>query len=138
MHVTIGQATLARALALVAPVAADGPAGLRLDHLLVRAEGSLLEVVATDLTDALRLRLPAVVWAAGAVTAPARLLHNLIAGLPGGDVALMVDDHHQLAIRSGRIGSTLAGHDPDDFPVLPASDGWPPIAHLWMGAGCKR
>src|SRR5437764_8245394 len=65
-----------------------------LSNVLIEASESRITLAATDLEMALQCSLAATVAEAGRLTVPARLLSDLVAQLPPGDVTLAADERH--------------------------------------------
>ena len=102
MHITVLQPDLARALALVAPLADDGPLP-QLGQVRLRADGGLLTLTVADPTVAVSVPVAATVRATGALAVPARRLAALVDGLAAGPVALEADgDGRRAVVRAGR------------------------------------
>lgn len=92
-----------------------------LGHVLLKAEGQTLEVVATDQEIGLRQRCAASVQKGGAVTAAARVFYDVVRSLPEGEVTLRAVDRQRLEVRAGRSVFRIAGLDPADFPAMPTA-----------------
>src|SRR5713226_5129030 len=65
-----------------------------LSNVLIEASGSTITLAATDLELAIQCSLGASVAEEGRLTVPARLLSDLVAQLPPGDVTLAADDRN--------------------------------------------
>jgi len=58
----------------------------------------------------------------GSLTVPARLLTDVVGGLPAGErVDLEVESGTTLSVRAGRFQTHLRGIDADEFPVIPSA-----------------
>lgn len=116
MKLTIERATLLRALGHVQSVVERRNTIPILSNVLLSASHDQVVFSATDLDMEITDASPAVVEAAGQVTAPAHMLHEIARELPeGAEVSLSYTaDDPRLEIRAGRSHFNL--------PVLPAGD----------------
>lgn len=93
-----------------------------LRNLLLRAEQSGCEVVATDLEVGLRVRVAqADVEREGAALLPADTLSSILREVEGDKVALGTEDQ-VTSVEAGGARYRLAGDDPREFPEVPAWD----------------
>lgn len=90
-----------------------------LSHILVQAEENALRLVATDMELSISLAIPARVEEAGGLTAPARLLTELLGTLPDKDVAISVDRSHAVKVKCDRSDYKLLGLPADEYPGIP-------------------
>jgi len=90
-----------------------------LSHLLLQSEDDGLRLTATDLEIAISLTIPATIQEPGRMTAPAKLLSELLGSLPEGEVALSVDRSHAARIHCGRADYKLLGLPDEEYPKLP-------------------
>jgi DNA polymerase III subunit beta len=91
-----------------------------LSHILIQAEGDGLRLVATDLELGISCRIPASISEAGALTAPARTLTEVLANLPDkGEVALSVDKSHTVRVNCQKSDYKILGLPAEDYPSLP-------------------
>ncbi len=91
-----------------------------LSHILVQAEEGALRLTATDLELGISLTIPsAQIETAGGLTAPARLLTELLGALPEGDVTLTVDLSHAVRLNCDRSDYKILGLPADEYPRLP-------------------
>src|SRR5580658_10243399 len=91
-----------------------------LSHILIQAENDGLRLIATDLELGISCRIPARIQEAGALTAPARTLTEVLANLPDkGDVALSVDKSHTVRVHCERSDYKILGLPAEDYPKLP-------------------
>jgi len=97
-----------------------------LSHLLVRAEGDRLHFSATDLEMVIECHVAAHVLEAGAFTAPARLLAEIVTQLPESEVSLELRGPQlELRTRSSQfLVNTLSA---EEFPVLPQVEAEPSL-----------
>lgn len=123
MHVIVDQATLKAAIAACKPAVAGRSPLTVLQNVLLRTEGDSdghrLVIQATDLDIGITRTIPARIEAPGAVTIPAKLLSDVVGGLPGGDVVLTLDTTTQtLGITCARFSSNIKGIEESDFPAI--------------------
>jgi DNA polymerase-3 subunit beta len=92
--------------------------------VLLRAQGSILEVKATDLEREVIEQVPAEVKQAGATTVQAHVLHDITRKLrDGAQVEIMRDpERERLTITSGQSRFALQTLSPEDFPDLAAGE----------------
>ncbi|MGI9439957.1 MAG: DNA polymerase III subunit beta [Parvibaculales bacterium] len=95
-----------------------------LSNVLLEADKNLLSLTATDLEIEIREQVEADISAAGAVTAPAHMLYDIVRKLPdGAQVELSVDDgQSRLTLVSGRSSFALQALPREDFPSMPKDD----------------
>jgi len=93
-----------------------------LSNLLLQAEGSGLQIGASDLEVTIRAQANATVKQPGAVTLPAAKLHEIARSLPDAEVTFKLMDRHQVAISCGRTKYRISGQPDDDFPDFPKID----------------
>lgn len=90
-----------------------------LGHLLITAEDDKLRIAATDLEIGMECIVEASVQEPGSLTAPARVLSEVLASLPETDVALSVDDTNTVSIKAATSDFSILGLPPEEFPMLP-------------------
>jgi DNA polymerase-3 subunit beta len=92
--------------------------------VLLKASGQALELKATDLEREVIEEAKAEVAAAGAVTVPAHMLHDIVRKLPeGSQVDIRRDtDKERLTLAAGQARFSLQTLGPEDFPDLNAGD----------------
>ena len=124
MKVSIERAQLLKAMSRAQGVVERKNTIPILANVLIEAEGDRVSLRATDLDIEVIEHLPAMVEAAGAVTVPAHLLHEIVRKLPdGAQVALGADpDSGKLDILAGRSRFSLATLPREDFPVMASSE----------------
>ncbi len=96
-----------------------------LSNMLLTAEGSSIEIVATDLEIGLRGRYAADVEKPGSVTVSAKKMFEIVRELPAEDIQIKVEDSNWIKILSGQSQFKLVGLPKDEYPALPdvAEDG---------------
>lgn len=90
-----------------------------LSHILMQSEDDGLRLSATDLELSISLKIPGHVEEEGGLTAPARLLTELLGSLPDSDVALSVDRSHAVRLHCNRSDYKLLGLPAEEYPKLP-------------------
>jgi DNA polymerase III subunit beta len=120
---TSSQALLAQ-LQVVSRVASTRSAVQALSGVQLAAEGSSVELRATDMEVGLRVPLDATVERPGVVVLPARLLVDVVRQLPSGDVSLEHRPTEQdVEIVAGPARFHIRTLRAEDFPPLPAPGG---------------
>ena len=124
MELTIDQATLSRALRLVARVVPTRPALPILQMVLLEAEAGRLHLSASDAELAMTTTVAAEVGKSGRVAIPARLLSDYVAHLPAEPLRLAFDSaRHRVRAVCGPFVATFATAEADEFPTLPDTSG---------------
>src|SRR2546423_243807 len=91
-----------------------------LSHVLIHNEDEGLRLTATDLEIGISLRIAgARVASVGGLTAPARILTELLSALPEGDVDISVDLSHAVRLTCGKSDYKILGLPADEYPKLP-------------------
>lgn len=119
MKITVTQRALHRALSGASRVAQQRTQLPILNNILLRTDGTQLQVAATNLELAVDFRVGAKVDKQGSITVPAKLVSEFISQLPDEPVRLEVDAN-KLHIHSGNYRSTVNGIAADEFPELPS------------------
>ena len=120
MRVTIERSNLLKTLNHVHRVVERRNTIPILSNVLIRADGSNLELKATDLDLEINESTGAMVEQAGATTVPAHLLYEIVRKLPdGGEVQLATNaDGNSMTVISGRSNFRLQCLPQSDFPEL--------------------
>ena len=90
-----------------------------LSNVLLRAEGTRLELVATDLDVTVACAVEAKVQKPGATTVPAKRLVGIVRELTNPQIEMEVDDKNVTTIRSGSSFFKVRGLGSEEFPPLP-------------------
>lgn len=91
-----------------------------LSHILLEAQEGGLRLTASDLELGISTTVPsAVIENPGAVTAPARLLSELLSELPDADVSLSADLTHAVRVRCLNSDYKVLGLPSEEYPRLP-------------------
>jgi len=124
MRVTLERANLLKSLNHVHRVVERRNTIPILSNVLLKADGSSLDMKATDLDLEITEAAPAVVEQAGATTVAAHLLYDIVRKLPDGtEVMLSTDpDGNSMTVVSGRSNFKLQCLPQSDFPELTAGE----------------
>jgi len=123
MKVTLERAALLKSLSHVQSIVERRNTIPILANVLLRASGSEVSFVATDMEIEINETVPAEVEKPGAVTAPAHTLYEIVRKLPeGAQVELTAAGAGQLALASGRSHFKLGCLPVEDFPKMPDGD----------------
>ena len=122
MKLSVMQENLARGLSVVSRAVSSRSALPVLANVLLRTEDAGLKLTATNLEIGITSWVPGKIEAEGSLTVPARLLTDVISGLPAGErVDLEVENGTTLHIRAGKTQARLRGIDAEEFPVIPSA-----------------
>lgn len=121
MKLTCMQDDLKRGLAAVSHAVAGKSSTLPvLANVLLSTDEGRLKLTATNLEVGINRWIGAQVLQDGAVAVPAKLLADVVGGLPNDKVTLTLDVKTQtLRVECGRFVSNIKGVDADEFPSLP-------------------
>jgi DNA polymerase III subunit beta len=123
MKITLERAALLKSLGHVQSVVERRNTIPILANVLIRAAGQEVSFVATDMEIEINESVPGQVGKAGAVTAPAHTLYEIVRKLPeGAQVELSTASGTQLTLTSGRSQFRLGCLPVDDFPKMPEGD----------------
>lgn len=121
MKLTCLQENLKRGLATVSHAVAGKSTLPILANVLLATDGGRLKLAATNLEIGITHWIGAQVQDEGAITVPARLLADVVGGLPNDRVTLTLDARTQtLRVECGRFVNNIKGADADDFPTIPS------------------
>jgi DNA polymerase III subunit beta len=124
LKISVPREELTRQLGVVSRAASTRTTVQVLAGILLRAEGSRLELAATDMEISLRSSLEAEVASEGAVVVPSKLLADLVRLLPAEEVSI---EHRPgegvVEIVSGAASYKLHTYNAEDFPRLPETTG---------------
>lgn len=90
-----------------------------LSHVLVQAEEGALKLMASDTELSIALTIPATVTEEGGLTAPSRLLTELLGSLPESGVDVSVDRSHAVRIHCDKSDYKILGLPSEEYPRLP-------------------
>lgn len=122
MKLSVMQENLARGLSVVSRAVSSRSALPVLSNVLLRTEDAGLKLTATNLEVGITSWVPGKIDVEGALTVPARLLTDVVTGLPPGErVELTVEGGTSLHVKAGRYQTHLRGIDAEEFPVIPSA-----------------
>jgi DNA polymerase-3 subunit beta len=90
-----------------------------LSNVLLEASGDTLRMVAYDMEIGAQSSIRVEVGEEGAITVPARMLGDVVAGFPEATVEMASEDRSLLAIHCGRSNYTINGLPAEEYPNLP-------------------
>jgi DNA polymerase III subunit beta len=119
VKLTAMQENLARGLSTVSRAVSSRVQLPVLSNVLLRTEDGGLKLTATNLEIAISSWVPGKIDEDGALTVPARLLADVVAGLPAGERVELHAEGPALTVSAGRFRTNLRGVDAEEFPVIP-------------------
>lgn len=124
MKLSIDRAALLRALNHIQSVVERRNTIPILSNVLMRAEDGVLSMTATDMDLEINESVAANVQTAGAITAPAHTLHDIVRKFQdGSDVEIELNNEGtQITVRAGRSQFKLSCLPVSDFPALGAGE----------------
>jgi len=90
-----------------------------LSNVLLRAEGNLLQLTATDLDVTITCSVEATVKKGGATTVPAKKLFGIVRELGTLEIEVEVDEKNTTSLRSGSSFFKIKGLAAEEFPPMP-------------------
>ena len=115
------QENLARGLSVVSRAVSTRSTLPVLANVLLRTEDAGLRLTATNLEIGITSWVPGRIDTDGALTVPARLITDVVAGLPAGERVDLAVEGTTLRLKAGRYQTHLRGIDAEEFPVIPAA-----------------
>lgn len=139
MKLTCMQEDLKRGLAAVGHAVAGKSTLPVLANVLLATDEGRLKLTATNLEVGINCWISATITHDGAVAVPAKLLTDVVGGLPNDKITLSLDQKTQtLRVECGRFVSNIKGVDADEFPSLPTVSAQTPLvslaAEVWQEA----
>ncbi|NNG05303.1 MAG: DNA polymerase III subunit beta [Inquilinus sp.] len=124
MKLTIERAALLKGLGHVQSVVERRNTIPILSNVLMRAEAGTLGLTATDMDVEIVESVPAEVRGAGAITAPAHTLHDIVRKLPDGSQVELdaTGEAGSMTLRAGRSTFRLGCLPVEDFPSMTGGD----------------
>ncbi len=114
------QENLARGLSLVSRAVSSRATLPVLANVLLKTQDGGLRLTATNLEIGISVWVPGKIETEGTTTVPARLIADVVGGLPAGErVDLEMEGNDTLLIRAGSYKTRLRGIDAEEFPVIP-------------------
>ncbi len=95
-----------------------------LANCIIKAGKDYLEVQATDLDITIKDRCPAEVKKIGSSSLSAKKLYEILRELEDGEVLIKEIEPNKLEVRSSNFTYDLQGINPEEFPVLPTTEGF--------------
>ena len=122
MKLSVMQENLARGLQVVSRAVSTRSTLPVLNNVLLRTEDGGLKLTATNLEIGITYWVAGKIDTAGAVTVPAHLLADIVAGMPANErVDLEVLPQETLHIQAGRFETRVKGIDAEEFPAIPSA-----------------
>jgi len=122
VKLSLMQENLARGLSTVSRAVSSRATLPVLANVLLKTQDGGLRLTATNLEIGMSAWVPGKIDTDGTMTVPARLLTDVVGGLPGGErVDLEMESDNTLTIRAGRYQTHLRGIEADEFPVIPSA-----------------
>src|SRR5208283_2379489 len=118
MNLTISKEQIIAGLQAVQNVVSTRTTLPILSNVLLRAEGSHLEITATDLDVTVACKVEAKIAQPGATTLPVKKLFGIVREL-NGEIEIESDEKHISSIRSGSSFFKIHGLAAEEFPPLP-------------------
>jgi DNA polymerase-3 subunit beta len=119
MNLTIAKEQLVAGLQSVQNVVSSRTTLPILSNVLLRAEGTTLELTATDLDVTISCSVEATVKKPGATTLPVKKLAGIAKELASQEIDLEVDDKSFCSVRAGSSFFKIRGLGPEEFPPMP-------------------
>ena len=119
LSLSVNRAALADALALAFGAIEKRTTIPRLNHFKLTASTGELEITATDLEIAARVRIAATVDSPGRMLLPAKRLLDYVRLLPGDEVTIAEGSNLWATVASGKPHARIAGMAADSFPEIP-------------------
>src|SRR5438093_1683944 len=102
-----------------------------LANVSIRAEGSELEIIATDLEIGLKSVCPLKTTNSGSMTLPAKRLYEIVRALPDKEIKFKKGEANWVTVTCGASRFRIAGLPQEDFPTLAE----PPESIVMIPAG---
>jgi DNA polymerase-3 subunit beta len=120
MKLSCLQENLKRGLTIVGHAVAGKSTLPVLSNILLATDEGRLKLAATNLEIGITCWIGAKISDAGAVTVPAKLLADVVGGLPNDRIDLALDERTQtLHIACARFEANIKGIEADEFPTIP-------------------
>jgi DNA polymerase-3 subunit beta len=120
MKLSCLQENLKRGLAIVGHAVAGKSTLPVLSNILIASDEGRLKLAATNLEVGITCWIGAKIEEEGATTVPAKLLSDVVGGLPNDKISMVLDSHTQtLSLDCARFEANIKGIEADEFPVIP-------------------
>lgn len=120
MNLTIAKEQLANGLQAVQNIVSSRTTLPILSNVLLKAEGNMLELTATDLDVTITCSVEASVKRPGATTIPAKKLLGIVREVGHPEIEIEVDDKNVTSMRCGSSFFKIRGLGAEEFPPLPS------------------
>jgi DNA polymerase-3 subunit beta len=122
VKLSVMQENLSRGLQVVSRAVSARSTLPVLNNVLLRTEDGGLKLTATNLEIGMTYWVPGKIDTGGSLTVPARLLTDIVAGLPANErVDLELQAQETLHIQAGRFETHVKGIDAEEFPAIPSA-----------------
>jgi DNA polymerase III subunit beta len=122
VKLSVMQENLARGLQVVSRAVSARSTLPVLNNVLLRTEDGGLKLTATNLEIGITYWVAGKIDVGGAVTVPARLFADIVAGLPTNEVVnLELQANETLNIQAGHFETRVKGIDAEEFPAIPTA-----------------
>ncbi|MCR4440159.1 MAG: DNA polymerase III subunit beta [bacterium] len=122
MEYSISRTDLHKALQKVATVVPSKTTLPILSNILMKVEGSLLTLTATDLEISVTTSIAAETIEPGATTVSARIFSDIVKELPDVGLRITCDQNHKITITTDRGTYVLSGQPAEDYPTVTAEE----------------
>ncbi len=119
MNLTIAKEQILNGLQAVQNIVTSRTTLPVLSNVLLRAEGSRLELTATDLDVTISSSVEAEVKKPGATTVPVKKLFGIVRELGAAEVEMETDDKNVTSVRAGSSFFKIRGLGAEEYPPLP-------------------
>ena len=119
MRLTSPRGVLSDALQLVSRAVSGRSTLPILSNVMLEVKGGRLRLLTSDLEMWVDCSIPVEDAHDGAITLPAKLLNEVVASLPGGEVAMATDDGNAMTLTCGKSEYSIQGLAAEEFPALP-------------------
>jgi DNA polymerase-3 subunit beta len=120
MKLSCLQENLKRALAIASHAVAGKSTLPVLSNVLLATDDGRLKLASTNLEIGITVWIGAKIDEEGAVTVPAKLLSDVVSGLPNDKITLELDPRTQTVhLTCARYEASIKGIEADEFPVIP-------------------
>lgn len=131
MKLSCLQENLKRGLATVSHAVAGKSTLPVLSNVLLSTDNGRLKLAATNLEIGITCWIGAKIEEEGAITIPAKLLSDVVGGLPNDKVTLALDARTQsITVTCARFTSNIKGIEADEFPPIPTVTDRDPVISL--------
>lgn len=121
MKFSCTQENLSHGLSLVTRVASKQTNLPILQNVLLRAEGGIISLSATNLEIGIETQIRGKIDNEGSFTIPASLFQNYVSLLPSGRIDCVLDGN-ELHLTTQETRSRIKGEESTDFPILPQTE----------------